>query len=152
MFDFKVTDSMLSKLSIDKLLDSVGNLGDLQEDDIKTLVYEMSANLLAIYKRSKEEVKGLLTKEEAYLICDALNSTLYSEEIPVKTHILLNVTDGIYYEDLDKKWNVDAKILINKLNGISEMQAYVIMVLVNEFWHRAIENLYVKVEDIFCIR
>lgn len=81
------------------------------------------------------EITGMFTQDEIYLIADICNGYWYRVVNPIH-QLLINVSDGIQLEALDKKWGVDKKALLGKLADLSQFQAHVILTTVIQCWHR----------------
>lgn len=74
-----------------------------------------------------------LTEEEAALICDACNGLAYQA---ATTHLLwAQVADAIRDEGLDRKWRVDGVALVEKLRGLTWMQAFAVDYAVRCWWN-----------------
>ncbi|MFW5662338.1 MAG: hypothetical protein ACOCZW_01325 [Bacteroidota bacterium] len=73
-----------------------------------------------------------LSREEALLICDAMNGTIL-DRVAI-TELAADIEDVIIYEQLDKKWNIGAADLITKLNAMNNLQKLAIIDGVRVFW------------------
>lgn len=132
----KLTDSKLNQLSTDKLFNYVHNPEKLSEHE-RYNISQFCEGSKIVYQITKNEIEDLFSLKEILLLMDSLNGVLYSFTISPKEHITYNVLDAIKYEDLDKKWEVNKEVLINKLNNLTEMQAFTLKIMINELWESA---------------
>jgi hypothetical protein len=95
---------------------------------------EILDTMSAMLEFSESEIKGILTVAEASLICDMLNSSLYSTRIHPTQYLVMQVQDSDFYESLGAKWDVDCAALAEKLSKLSSLQAYVIISKACKFW------------------
>lgn len=86
--------------------------------------------LIAIEKRNLG-----LTKNEAMLIVDSLNATI--KDMMVIHGLEYNIEDGIHYEGLDEKWEVDGKALVEKLKSMNNLQRLAILDCVEYYWQNS---------------
>lgn len=87
--------------------------------------------LYTLYSRAIREVS--LSADEACLIVDTLNGTL----MDANTARLLwaNVEDACTLDHLDKKWEVDGPALVEKLQGLNDIQAMALVDAAERFWN-----------------
>lgn len=76
-----------------------------------------------------------LTKNEAMLIVDSLNSTM--KNLMVVQGLAFNIEDGIHYEGLDEKWEVDGKALLEKIKNYNNLQKLAILDGVEYYWQNS---------------
>ncbi|KNZ70319.1 hypothetical protein Tfer_0879 [Thermincola ferriacetica] len=83
-----------------------------------------------LYRRALKQAG--LTVDEACLIVDALNESLYSAD----TACLLwaGIGDACRLDGLDKKWNVDDVALVEKLQNLNELQSMAVIDAAERFW------------------
>lgn len=81
------------------------------------------------------------TLAEASLIVDAMNGVkfindehAYYSDAPKRHHLLMNVRCAMRIDKLDKKWNVKAKDLRDKLASLNEEDAIVLLDKIALFW------------------
>ncbi len=86
--------------------------------------------LYALYERALQEID--ITTEEAHLIADALNGV--SMEVGTVRAFPPEIEDAINYQKLDKKWNVDGTILIEKLKKMNALQLMALVDAAERFW------------------
>ncbi|UZQ52398.1 hypothetical protein [Clostridium kluyveri] len=94
----------------------------------------MFADLL---KRTRKSLKSIFTSEELYLLFDTFNCTRYCSHMRAKDFILWEVSDVIDLEKLNIKWNVDSDILVNKIEKLTEFEAFTVITIINAFWNNA---------------
>lgn len=82
-----------------------------------------------------------LTLNEASLIVDAMNGVkmirderAYYSDAPKRHHLMMNVRCAMRIDKLDKKWNVKAKDVRNKLASLNEEDASVLLDKIALFW------------------
>lgn len=82
-----------------------------------------------------------LTLNEASLIVDAMNGVkmirderAYYAAEPKRHHLMMNVRCAMRIDKLDKKWNVKAKDLRDKLASLNEEDAIVLLDKIAPFW------------------
>jgi len=87
--------------------------------------------LYTLYDRALRRVK--LTIDEACLIVDALNGTLH--DVTSGTRFWIGVQDSIEMDELDEKWGVDGKTLIEKLSALDDLTSMAVVDAVERFWN-----------------
>lgn len=76
-----------------------------------------------------------LTRNEACLICDALNRTLTDMRVNPKSVLYAEIADSIELERTDQKWEVDASAILAKIQAMTIAQAAAIVDAAERFWH-----------------
>lgn len=95
-----------------------------------TIISRDLERLYTLYRRSLRRVN--LTIDEACLVVDALNSSLMTADT---AHLLwASIEDAIQHEDLAKKWGVDGKVLVEKLQSLNEIQSMAVIDAAERFW------------------
>ena len=86
--------------------------------------------LYTLYQRALRRVS--LTVDEACLIVDALNGSLYD----ARTAGLLpaGVRDAIRLDGLDQKWSVDGESLVQKLSELDDLACMAIIDAAERVW------------------
>lgn len=86
--------------------------------------------LYAMYERTIQETP--LTLAEGCLLVDCLNGSL----MDARTAGLLwaNIEDGIKYDGLDEKWELDGKAFVDKLRGLTTFQCMALIDAAERFW------------------
>ena len=120
-------------------------------DNRNHVIHRDLERLYTLYSRAIREVQ--LTADEACLIVDTLNGTL----MDANTARLLwaNVEDACNLDHLDKKWEVDGPALVEKLQGLNDIQAMALVDAAERFWNspdignvdiqeRVKEHFYIK--------
>jgi hypothetical protein len=94
---------------------------------------QMSFFLDKQYEAAKFELQGLFTTKEVWLIIHSLNGFPYSPELSAK--FLLNefVEDYIRHDYAEEYLDAECSLLLNKLNILTEFQAYTVLKMVSEF-------------------
>lgn len=83
---------------------------------------------------TKTKLVNYFTIEEAKLICSITNGYLYQSNLAPKMCVIGNTEDGIKYENLDIEYNVDKKIILDKLHRLTEFESFTVLTMGFEFW------------------
>lgn len=102
-------------------------------DDYSFKAKQMVYMLNAVYQGTKKELIGLFDLNESRLIVNAFNGHLYSPELPNKTVLLANVEDDIQLNLADEVFGVDSDKLLEKLNQLTEFQAFTVIRMAYEY-------------------
>lgn len=105
--------------------------------------------LYALYLRSLRQVQ--LSPEEACLITDSLNGSLYDAN---SARMLWGgIQDSIELEGLAEKWVIDGPALVEKLKQLNEIQCMAIIDAAERYWEECPqENIREDVKRFFEIR
>lgn len=108
-----------------------GDEAERQKDRI--LSETVRRDLERFYKAIPSTLHAInLSLPEAMLIIDSLNGYLMTPELPqLMVH---NVRDSIEMDGLDKKWNVDAQALMQKLGQLTPIECLAITDAVERWW------------------
>lgn len=86
--------------------------------------------LYTLYDRALR--RASLTLDEACLVTDALNASLYDAKT---AHLLpAGVSDAIEMEGLTEKWGVDGEALVKKLSALDEFSCMAIIDAAERVW------------------
>lgn len=86
-------------------------------------------------KRVLQDMKGYFSKDELTALVDNQNGTIFSPDLfSISGTWVHGVEDGIKYDGLDSRWNIDRDDLIEKLNALSDVQAYFMREEIDRFW------------------
>jgi hypothetical protein len=83
-------------------------------------------------KLTKDELKNYFTKEEALMLISLFNSTYLSNFSSAKEKLISEVRAAIYYEPINDVYNIDGEKLINKLEKLTEFQAFTVLSMIEE--------------------
>ena len=83
-------------------------------------------------KLTKDELKNYFTKEEALMLISLFNGTYLSNFSSAKEKLISEVRAAIYYESVDDVYNVDDEKLIDKLEKLTEFQAFTVLSMIEE--------------------
>ena len=109
-----------------RLLDQIEERGGARS----TIISRDLERLYTLYQRALRRAD--LTIDEACLITDALNSSLYTADT---AHLLwAGVEDAVRHENLAEKWGVDGQALVEKLKSLSEIQSMAVIDAAERFW------------------
>jgi hypothetical protein len=85
-------------------------------DNFETLnaggTYIMEA-MPGLYRRTLHDLRGQFIRGELMLILDVMNGTVLTPGLAGQ-HLLANVRDGIDFDQLDQKWEIEGKALNEK--------------------------------------
>lgn len=84
-------------------------------------------------------MKSVFSVDELKLMIDVMNGTILSPQIGGQ-HLPMNVSDGIALDGLDKKWNVDAETINDKLAGMSTPEIFFLEIWIQGFWQQNTES------------
>lgn len=93
-----------------------------------------------------------LSQEEALLLCDLLNGTMFGNFEISPRSLRAELEDGYLYSKLDEKWEVDGSAFLEKISGYNETQCAAIIRATEIFWESPdgqIEDMNVKVRESF---
>lgn len=88
----------------------------------------------AIMDEERRQLRKKFTDQEAALILDATNSTLF-DALSAKS-FADEIEDAITDEHLDMKWGVDRNELIKKLSGLSYSEKIALVDMKERWWER----------------
>ncbi|MFP4453258.1 MAG: hypothetical protein ACLFPI_07815 [Desulfobacterales bacterium] len=87
------------------------------------------------------KVRRMITRNEAYLILDAMNGTVVetgqAAELWMGTALQHNIADAIAYDALSQKWDVDKDELLSKLNSLEHFERYALADWSRQMWSLA---------------
>lgn len=81
---------------------------------------------------TKNELKNYFTKEEVLVLISLFTSTYLCNFSSAKEKLISNVRAAIYYESIDGIFNIDGEKLINKLENLTEFQAFTVLSTIEE--------------------
>lgn len=87
--------------------------------------------------RTLEELKGRLTKAEWFAIIDVFNGTMIEPRFSCSNEFIkIQLEDGARYDGLDKKWKLNLKETLKKVDTLTSAQTYFLLEEVNRFWEK----------------
>lgn len=99
-----------------------------------------------LYRNALMDLTGTFEKNELLLMLDNMNGLTLTPAIAGQ-HIVHNVLDGIALDGLDKKWNIDADTLKEKLKCLSEMQLIALELWCRAYWEVAYHSENACIDD-----
>lgn len=99
-----------------------------------------------LYRKALMDIIGTFEKNELLLMLDNMNGVMLTPAIAGQ-HIVHNVLDGIALDGLDKKWEIDADVLNEKLKCLSEMQLIALELWCRAYWEVAYHSDSSNIED-----
>ncbi len=101
------------------------------------LINQDLERLYTLYKRALKRIP--LQLNEAKLIADLLNATI-SDHFSANT-LWAEIDDGIKFDRLDTKWEIDGPALIEKIKNLHEFDCMALIDAADRFWNRQNENI-----------
>lgn len=104
----------------------------------------------AIRKHTLFELRGIFSREETISMVDNLNGTMLQPEYQAnKSMYIAHLEDGETFENLSGRFEVDFKVLKNKVESLTAAQVFFLQAEIERFWRQEsnIENgleLFVK--------
>lgn len=109
-----------------------------RSDELSSVISKDLDRFYALLKRSLKQVSVNISANEAVLIVDSLNGSLFdANSAPL---LWGNIEDSIQLDGLDKKWEVDGPALVEKVKSWSEMQCMAVIDAAERFWHECPQN------------
>lgn len=105
----------------------------LGDSDFSHRVDEMVKILRQQRQYTLRELKGNFTLNEMQLICDATSDILYAGEMSAKVVLAYAIADGVDFDKLNEKWEVDVQALKEKVRALTEFQAYAVITMAFEY-------------------
>lgn len=99
-----------------------------------------------LYRNALMDIIGTFEKNELLLMLDNMNGLMLTPAIAGQ-HIVHNVLDGIALDGLDKKWEIDADTLKEKLATLSDMQLIALELWCRAFWEVTYHSDNSNIED-----
>ncbi|MBK5263042.1 MAG: hypothetical protein JJE17_10835 [Peptostreptococcaceae bacterium] len=95
---------------------------------------EMIKGFRNMIKYSNLELRDYFTVQEAFFIVASRNEAIYDSKFSPKSSLYINAYDSIKYDSFDVHYDVDPKIILDKLEKLTEFQAFcVIQMSLNYF-------------------
>lgn len=99
-------------------------------DNRSQIINRDLGRLYELYDRAIKEVP--LSLDEARLIVDCCNATVYDAR--TATMLWGSVEDACQLDGLDEKWGIDGPVLVEKLKGLTQLQALALVDAAERFW------------------
>lgn len=105
------------------------------DSSINQTIVEIIDRIRMIERYADRDIKGVFTEAEWKYMADSLNGTLVEGDFRYYAAALnAGLEDSATYDGLDKKWNVDVKVLTDKISNLSSSAIEAIHRRVEEFW------------------
>lgn len=109
-------------------------------------------DLARYYELLRRELARIsLTRDEACLICDAMNGTALLESFS-PFYLPMELGDAISLNHLDDKWKVDAEVLLGKVARWTPAQLLAVGDATERFWSRSDEDTDLVLESVGLVR
>ena len=102
----------------------------LRGDNRSNIINRDLERLYTLYRRAIREVP--LTMAEACLIADSLNGSMMDAN--TAQVLWAGIADSIRLDGLAEKWDVDGPALVEKMQGLSALQAMALVDAAERFW------------------
>lgn len=115
---------------------------DGKENSYNGAIVDTLEKAMFIESYSMDEIKGKLTEQEWKYLADSLNGTLALGSFRYSSSVLAaGVEDSDRLDGLGSKWDVDVKVLTEKILAMTAAQIDVIYTRVEEFWNNPEKDL-----------
>lgn len=88
----------------------------------------------ALYGKTLEEVAGIFSEPELKLILDVFNGHALTPAMAGQ-ELWWSVTEGIKYDALDTKWEIQKEAIQKKIEGLTIFQKACLEIWANGFWY-----------------
>jgi len=105
------------------------------EGERSTVINRSLDRYFDLLARTRRELRKLLDDKEMGLILDALNGTAFFDTFGIYL-VQHEIADAISMDGLDKKWEVDGKALVEKMNAMNDAQRLALVDAVQCWWDR----------------
>jgi hypothetical protein len=99
-----------------------------------------------LFKRTLKQTKKRFSPSELKLIIDTFNGTILPPGLAGQ-HLEVQVVDSIELDGNDKKWKINGKDLIGKINKLSLFESACLEVWAKGFWYAERSNNLPDFED-----
>jgi DNA-binding Xre family transcriptional regulator len=103
--------------------------------DITPMHYDDSyrRELPSILAMEADKLSVIFTLPEQQYMADMLNGHIYTVGCPVASlrHLVM---DADHYDNLGEKWSVTLTDLVDKVDSLSPMQGWAVIVLIRQWW------------------
>lgn len=104
-------------------------------EDFPSLMEDYVLTYHKLLYRTITKLDNYFDSNELYCLFDIFNAIKYSPKISANRFLLLETTDVLENEQwMIEKWKVDNKVLIDKINKLSEFQAFAMIMIIYKFW------------------
>jgi len=121
-------------------------IGPIISDKAEKFIREHFSNLNAgavyvldafpdLYARTLHDLKGKFSRGELMLILDVTNGLALNPGLAGQ-HLLVQVSDGIELDGLDKKWKVTKKNVTSNLQSLNTFQIACLEIWAGAFWEK----------------
>lgn len=104
---------------------------DFYGNNIDDKIQMLAVTFNDLYLRTKEELHGLFTLNEAIGITQAFCGTMFTEFN--KQFLLMEIEESVAFDGIDKLFGFDDAALMVKLKGLTEFQSLTVIGMVDEF-------------------
>jgi hypothetical protein len=96
-----------------------------------------------------EQLKGIFARQELLYLIDFHNSLYFDAHMQSQPNVLIaSIEDSASLDGLDAKWEVDAKVLADKMSKLNRTQCYFLSEWCKLYWevhsHKTSFDNYVK--------
>ncbi|OOO61388.1 hypothetical protein [Clostridium tepidum] len=120
-------------------------------EDFHSLLERYVLTYHKLLYRTIKDLDNYFDSDELYCLFDIFNTAIYSQGISAYKFLLWETTDVLEYEQwMIEKWEIDKKVIIEKIKNLSEFQAFAVIMIIYKFWRdpgRYKDNLSLLYKD-----
>lgn len=131
----KITKSITLTDAEEMMIKEYPSLG-IYPSNFTSKVMEMITGLDCLTRYTKVELANHFSTNECLLITDALNGVIYNPTISPNMVIVDATEQGIVFNKLDIKWNVNKDDLLERLNNLTEFQSFTMILNAFTFYQK----------------
>lgn len=141
MFTLKITKyidiKMETKNITVRIPENIADWLDGRNNSYNSAIVDALEKAMFIERYTMNEIKGKLTENEWKYLADALNGSLALGTFRYSSSALVaSVEDSDQLDNLGIKWDVDVKVLTQKISSLPASQIDAIHTRVEEFWNK----------------
>lgn len=105
-----------------------------QYKEITPAVQNAAQVFLQLKRYTMLELKGMFIREEILALVDCLNATMRQDEYMRRSVLIANMEDSETLDDISGRWEFNPIHFHQKLDNLTEAQAYFLMDRIYVFW------------------
>lgn len=104
----------------------------------------------SVYQQEKNELKNYFEENEVSFILDTFNGYMLGDNFSYcKDRLIFNISDSIEYRKADEKYGIDKDRVINKIKTLTNNQAVVLILMIQEYWQSEEDKTIKLMKEIF---
>jgi len=104
--------------------------------DFSSRISEIVNIATGMLKEARKEIRNYFSVEEASLITESSKSMLFSGTGSPREFLGNVVANDMLFKETHKKWNVEIDTVLDKINKLTEYQAYAVIASGWEYWNK----------------